>query len=137
MKFGQKIFLVSFTLIIIAINGIGIIMINNTYKANIEKEIDKNMIQINSIMTEVEMGISSFANIANMYWQNNVNIQLYSQGKMVYTNFEQEYPEIEEKLITDEDKTTWKELEEIGEINIDNRTNIRCRTTSKKRRKRY
>ena len=43
MGFGQKIFLMSFTLIIIAINLIGVNMINYTYQSNIEKEIDKNI----------------------------------------------------------------------------------------------
>lgn len=110
MKFGQKIFLVSFALIIIAINGIGIIMINHTYQANIEKEIEKNMIQINSIMTEIDAGINSLAYIASVYRENNVNIKLYDQGKMLYTNFKEEYPEIEDKLLTPEDRKTIDEI---------------------------
>lgn len=113
MKFGQKIFLMSFILIIIAINGIGVIMINHTYQANIESEIDKNMIQINSIMAEMERGdgLNNLSNIASVYWLNNVNMKLYYQGKMIYTNFEEEYPEIEDKILTKEDKETISELE--------------------------
>ena len=57
MGFGQKIFLMSFTLIIIAINLIGLNMINYTYQSNIEKEIDKNMIQINNIVNELQYGM--------------------------------------------------------------------------------
>lgn len=116
MKFGQKIFLMSFILIIIAINGIGIIMINHTYKENIEAEIDKNMLQINSIMTEIDAGINTLSYVANTYRENNVNIKVYSQGKMVYTNFKEEFPDIEDKLITDEDK---KAIEEVTEEIID------------------
>lgn len=106
MKFGQKIFLMSFVLIIIAINGIGIIMINHTYQANIEKEIDKNMVQINSIMTEIESGdgLNNISSIASVYLTNNVNMKLYYQGKMIYTNLKEEYPEIEDKLLVEEDK---------------------------------
>ena len=59
MRFGQKIFLIAFILIIISINLIGIIMINYTYQMDMEKEIEKDMIQINSIMAEVENGIAN------------------------------------------------------------------------------
>lgn len=116
MKFGQKIFLVSFVLIIIAINGIGIIMINHTYKANIQKEIEKNVIQINSIMTEINAEMNSLTYIANVYWKNDVNIKLYEQGKMIYTNFDEEYPEIEEKLLKSKDMVITNEVEEKSNV---------------------
>jgi len=110
MQFGQKIFLMSFTLIVIAINTIGIIMINYTYESNIKKEIDKNMVQINNIMSEVEKGIDNLSHIANIYLNNNVHIEYYEEGKKIYTNFKEEYPEIEEKLLTQEDKMTSEEI---------------------------
>lgn len=116
MKFGQKIFLVSFVLIIIAINEIGIIMINHTYKANIQKEIEKNVIQINSIMTEINAEMNSLTYIANVYWKNDVNIKLYEQGKMIYTNFDEEYPEIEEKLLKSKDMVITNEVEEKSNV---------------------
>lgn len=106
MGFGQKIFLMSFTLIIIAINLIGIFMINHIYESNMQKEIDKNMLQINDIMTEVEYGIDNLSRIANIYLKKNVHIELYNNGKRVYTNLKGEYPQIEEKLLTKEDKET-------------------------------
>lgn len=114
MGFGQKIFLMSFTLIIIAINLIGINMINYTYQSNIEKEIDKNMIQINNIMNEFENGINNeLSQIGNIYLKNNVRIELYSEGERVYTNFKQDYSNIlEEKLFEEEDKMTSEELYE-------------------------
>lgn len=122
MKFGQKIFLMSFTLIIIVINVIGIIMINYTYKTNIEKEIDKGMIQINNIMTEIENGIDRLSDIANMYLENNVNIEIYNSGKKIYTNFKEEHPEIEEKLFSEEDKMSveelWERYCEVTEKNV-------------------
>ncbi len=110
MQFGQKIFLMSFSLIVIAINEIGIIMINYTYESNIKKEIDKNMVQINNIISEVEKGIDNLSHIANIYLNNNVHIEYYEEGKKVYTNFKEEYPEIEERLLTQEDKMTSEEI---------------------------
>ncbi len=110
MRFGQKIFLIAFILIIISINLIGIIMINYTYQMDMEKEIEKDMIQINSIMAEVENGIANWSNIANIYLKNDVYIELYKGGKKVYTNFKEEYPQIEEKLLTQADKKTSEEI---------------------------
>lgn len=119
MRFGQKIFLVSFALIIIAINGIGIIMINQSYKENVQREIEKSVIQINSIMTEINAGMNTLAYIGSSYWKNNVKIKLYDQAKMIYTNFKDEYPEIEDKLLTQEDKKTLDELIEEMAIEKD------------------
>lgn len=111
MGFGQKIFLMSFTLIIIAINLIGINMINYTYQSGIEKEIDKNMIQINNIMNELENGISNLSQIGNIYLKNNVNMEIYNGGRRIYTNFKEDYSKIlEEKVFNEEDKMAYDEL---------------------------
>lgn len=111
MGFGQKIFLMSFTLIIIAINLIGINMINYTYQSNIEKEIDKNMIQINNIINELQYGINNISMLGNTYLKNNVNIEIYDEGRRIYTNFKEDYSKIlEEKLFIEEDKMTNEEL---------------------------
>lgn len=113
MGFGQKIFLMSFTLIIIAINLIGINMINYTYQSNIEKETDKNMIQINNIINELQYGISNISMLGNTYLKNNVNIEIYDEGRRIYTNFKEDYSKIlEEKIFTKEDKMTYDELHE-------------------------
>lgn len=111
MGFGQKIFLMSFTLIIIAINLIGINMINYTYQSGIEKEIDKNMIQINNIMNELENGISNLSQIGNIYLKNNVNMEIYNGGRRIYTNFKEDYSKIlEEKVFNEEDKMAYDEF---------------------------
>ncbi len=111
MGFGQKIFLMSFTLIIIAINLIGINMINYTYQSNIEKEIDKNMIQINNIINELQYGINNISMLGNTYLKNNVNIEIYDEGRRIYTNFKEDYSKIlEQKLFIEEDKMTSDEL---------------------------
>lgn len=111
MGFGQKIFLMSFTLIIIAINLIGINMINYTYQSGIEKEIDKNMIQINNIMNELENGISNLSQIGNIYLKNNVNMEIYNGGRRIYTNFKEDYSKIlEERVFNEEDKMAYDEF---------------------------
>lgn len=121
MGFGQKIFLMSFTLIIIAINLIGINMINYTYQSNIEKETDKNMIQINNIINELQYGISNISMLGNTYLKNNVNIEIYDEGRRIYTNFKEDYSKIlEEKLFIEEDKMTNEELhDKYNEYNND------------------
>lgn len=121
MGFGQKIFLMSFTLIIIAINLIGINMINYTYQSNIEKEIDKNMIQINNIINELQYGINNISMLGNTYLKNNVNIEIYDEGRRIYTNFKEDYSKIlEEKLFIEEDKMTNEELhDKYNEYNND------------------
>lgn len=121
MGFGQKIFLMSFTLIIIAINLIGINMINYTYQSNIEKETDKNMIQINNIINELQYGISNISMLGNTYLKNNVNIEIYDEGRRIYTNFKEDYSKIlEEKLFIEEDKMTKEELhDKYNEYNND------------------
>lgn len=121
MGFGQKIFLMSFTLIIIAINLIGINMINYTYQSGIEKEIDKNMIQINNIINELQYGINNISMLCNTYLKNNVNIEIYDEGRRIYTNFKEDYSKIlEEKLFIEEDKMTNEELhDKYNEYNND------------------
>lgn len=121
MGFSQKIFLMSFTLIIIAINLIGINMINYTYQSNIEKEIDKNMIQINNIINELQYGINNISMLGNTYLKNNVNIEIYDEGRRIYTNFKEDYSKIlEEKLFIEEDKMTNEELhDKYNEYNND------------------
>lgn len=99
MQFGQKIFLMSFVLIIIAINAIGISIINHTYESNMEKEIDKNMLQINNMMAEVQNGIDNLSHIGNIYLKNNVHMEYYEEGKKLYTNFKEEYPRSRRKII--------------------------------------
>lgn len=104
MKFGQKIFLVSFTLIIIAINLIGIIMINNTYQNNINREIEKNMLQINDIMRTINLNADDISYIGNIYLKNNVRIETYNLGKRTYTNFKDEDSEMAKKIYTEDQR---------------------------------
>lgn len=101
MKFGYKIFLMSFTLVIIAINTTGIILINNSFKANIENEIDKNMIEINNIASSIYINAEDFPYTANTYRLNKVHTKIYLGDNVIYTNFNEENIELENKLKKD------------------------------------
>ncbi len=106
MKFSQKIFLISFILIIIVINIIGIVMINYTYKLNIEKEIEKSISQTNNIMHELTVYSSyDLSTVANNYLKNGINVDVYINGQRSYTNFKSEDSQIAEGLLTSEDKS--------------------------------
>lgn len=105
MKFSQKIFLISFILIIIVINIIGIVMINYTYKLNIEKEIEKSISQTNNIMHELTAYSSyDLSTVANNYLKNGINVDVYINGQRSYTNLKSEDSQIAEGLLTTEDK---------------------------------
>ncbi len=105
MKFSQKIFLISFILIIIVINIIGIVMINFTYKLNIEKEIEKSISQTNNIMHELTVYSSyDLSTVANNYLKNGINVDVYINGQRSYTNLKSEDSQIAEGLLTTEDK---------------------------------
>lgn len=105
MKFSQKIFLISFILIIIVINIIGIVMINYTYKLNIEKEIEKSISQTNNIMHELTVYSSyDLSTVANNYLKNGINVDVYINGQRSYTNLKSEDSQIAEGLLTTEDK---------------------------------
>lgn len=111
MKFSQKIFLISFILIIIVINIIGIVMINYTYKLNIEKEIEKSISQTNNIMHELTVYSSyDLSTVANNYLKNGINVDVYINGQRSYTNFKSEDSQIAEGLLTSEDKSKDEEL---------------------------
>jgi len=103
MKFGQKIFLMSFLLIIITINVIGIIMINYTYRSNIQKEIDKSLLQTNNIIVSMKENIENLPYISNVYFKSNMNVEMYIYGKRFYSNFNTEDSEIGSTLLTKED----------------------------------
>lgn len=99
MKFGYKIFLMSFTLIVITINVIGIIMINNTFKSNIENEIDKNIVEINNIMNSIYLNSGDLPYIASTYLLDEVNTKIYLNENIIFTNFKENKIEIENKII--------------------------------------
>ena len=81
MRFGLKIFLMAFTLVIITINIIGINLINNTYQTNINNAIEKHLVEINNIMNSVIY--YSPDNIIRRYYTNGKYIQIYINNEHI------------------------------------------------------
>lgn len=103
MRFGQKIFCMSFALVLIVIQVIGIVMINYTYQSNMEKEIEKNMLQTYTIMRTITEDFQNLSYVATFYMKNNVNMEVYLYGRKSFTNFKEEEEGIENILLTKED----------------------------------
>ena len=68
MKFNQKIFLMSFVLVTIAIYVIGYFMIQNSYKSSLDAQVQESINQINRIYDEIQLnGEVVITDIGNRY----------------------------------------------------------------------
>jgi len=121
MRFGQKIFCMSFVLVIVVIQVIGMVMIQYTYQANMEKEIEKNMLQINTIMRTITGEFKDLAYVATSYRKHNVHMEVYLYGRKTFTNFKEEEEPIGEILLTEEDTDSglYELYEEYGVLTSD------------------
>lgn len=104
MKFGLKIFIMSFSLTVIAINLIGINLIKNSFNSNLNHIIDKNIIEINNLGNAVYLNTGELSSLTNSYLQNKVHSQIYFGNKIVFTNMEKNPTIIEELLSNDLDE---------------------------------
>lgn len=98
MRFGYKIFLMAFTLVIISTTSIGIILINNSYQRNIETAINKNITEIININSTVNSNVSELVYLADNYLTNNMHTKVYNNNDIIFTNFK-DYNPIEDILI--------------------------------------
>lgn len=98
MKYGYKIFLMAFVLIIISTTTIGISLINNSFNTNINNEIEKNIIEINNIMNSINLDLGSLTYILDNYRFNNTYTKIYLDKDVVFTNFKDNNNEIEAKI---------------------------------------
>lgn len=98
MRFGYKIFLMAFTLVIISTTSIGIILINNNYQRNIETAINKNITEIININSTVNSNVSELVYLADNYLANNMYTKVYNNDDIIFTNFKDHNP-IEDMLI--------------------------------------
>lgn len=98
MRFGYKIFLMAFTLVIISTTSIGIILINNSYQRNIETAINKNITEIININSTVNSNVSELVYLADNYLTNNMHTKVYNNNDIIFTNFK-DYNPIENMLI--------------------------------------
>lgn len=64
-------------------------MINDTFRANIEQEQDKNFIEINSIMNTVTFNTNEVENIAKSYYLNNTYFLIYMGNATMFSNFKE------------------------------------------------
>lgn len=99
MKFSQKIFLMSFILITITISIIGVLTINKNHSTSMNAKIDKGIIQINSIMGNINLyNSNNISVLAGQYLKDNTHIEVYMDGEMIFSNFLKEYSHITEKF---------------------------------------
>lgn len=98
MRFGLKIFLMTFTLVIISTTTLGIILINNSYQTNMETAINKNITEIININSTVNSNVSELVYLADNYLSNNMYTKVYHESDVIFTNF-RNYDSIEETLI--------------------------------------
>lgn len=123
MSFSQKIFVLAFVLIIISVNIIGIRTINYNHENNIKKEVEKIILENNTIATSIlkNKAVNSFEQEKDELVKkldilsinmNNLNIEIYQDGNIIYSNDikEVEKVELEEqkikiKILPKENKT--------------------------------
>ena len=99
MNFGSKMFLISFLMIIIVVNGIGIILINNSFEANIKQEIEKNISSMNAIANASYYYSGELIYIINSYQKSGLNIKIYRDDDILYNDFKENIDELELSLI--------------------------------------
>lgn len=99
MNFGSKMFLMSFLMIIIVINGIGIILINNSFETNIEQEIEKNISSMNAIANASYYYSGELTYIINSYQKSGLNVKIYRDEDLLYNDFSEDIEELEPSLI--------------------------------------
>ncbi|MFR2534407.1 MAG: ATP-binding protein [Clostridia bacterium] len=99
MKFNQKVFLMSFVLVTIAIYIIGYFMIQNNHKSSIDAQIQENVAQMNRIYDEIQLnGQVVITDIGNRYKKEDIRLEI-SQGDMIlYTNIVELPEEIKNKV---------------------------------------
>lgn len=95
MKFGLKIFIMSFTLVVLAINIIGINLIKNSFNSSLQHVIDKNILEINNLSRTVYLNSSELLSLSNAYLQNKVRSRIYFGDKIVFTNIQEDIEKIE------------------------------------------
>lgn len=114
MNFGKKIFIMSFVMNVLSIYIIGYCIISNNYKTNIEAQIEKSIFQINTIyhnfiLYQNEKGI---AILANQYRQDNIQMEVNSEEKLVYSNITEDVSNIREKMQSTDDSNVQVYIED-------------------------
>lgn len=102
MKFGQKIFLITFSFVTIAINLIGIIIINNNYEKQIDDKIQKNITNINSISSTLKFYNAADIN-GNILRKENIYYEISEENNIIYSNLILNIEQIKETIVPSKD----------------------------------
>lgn len=100
MKFGQKIFLITFVFVAISINIIGIIIINNNHKMRISAKMDSDIQNINNIKNTLKF--YDITNV-NLTRRENTYYEISAENNIVYTNIFFDISGIREKIVPSQD----------------------------------
>lgn len=88
-------------MIIIVVNGIGIILINNSFETNIEQEIEKNIVSMNVIMNASYYYTGELTYMIRSYQSSGDHTKIYRDEDIFYNDFSEDLAKIEANLIND------------------------------------
>lgn len=97
MKFGQKIFLITFIFVTICINIIGTIIINNNHKTRIDSKINNNISNLSNIVKSLKFYDITNLNI-DLLRKDNTYYSIYQNNDIIFTNLIFETEEIKDKI---------------------------------------
>lgn len=105
MKYGMKIFITTFILVICSIYIIGTLMISNNYKTDMNNQINKNLFQINNIYNNFNLYNNSdnLSAVANLYLKDKTYIKIYSNNELLFSNINDIPIDIEKNLLVNND----------------------------------
>lgn len=101
MKIKYRIFIVSFAIVILTVNFIGITLINNFFKTGINNEIERRIVDINSILNTTLLNFENISYTASNYYVNGVYTKVTSEEETVFTNIRNDVKEVEDILFRD------------------------------------
>lgn len=102
MKFGQKIFLITFSFILICINIIGIIIINNNHKNNINTKISNDISNISNLVKLLRFYDVNGLN-GDLMRDENLKYEIYEDNNIIFSNLLLNTDSIKEKIKPTED----------------------------------
>lgn len=88
MRYKNKIFIVFFVLILISITIVGYLIIQNTFRRNLEMQIEQSISQLNLIYMNYSLyeNIDTMTPIINQYLQQNINIEIRNEDSVLFSN---------------------------------------------------
>lgn len=88
MRYKNKIFIVFFVLILISITIVGYLIIKNTFRRNLEMQIEQSISQLNLIYMNYSLyeNIDTMTPIINQYLQQNINIEIRNENSVLFSN---------------------------------------------------